>query len=627
VAVTNPPVLVLPDFKQPFVIECDASGRGIGAVLMQNQRPIAFFSQVLKGRFLLMSTYEKELVALVAAVKKWRPYVLGHPLTIKTDHQSLKYLLEQKIGTPMQQRWVSKLLGYDFLVEYKKGQENKVADALSRRNEEDEPVITLSVISYSTLEWLTDLKESYLSDPVLKDLVRKVQEGLLTNTKFVFQQGLLLYKKRLYIGESLKHHVLYFVHATPLAGHAGYDKTIHKARKDFYWPGMKTNVKRFIRECDVCQRVKAENISPAGLLQPLPIPERPWSSISMDFIDGLPLSQGHGIIWVVVDRLTKYAHFLPLKHPYSADKLAQLFMSQLFKLHGMPQTIISDRDSTFTSKFWSEIFRLQGVFLAFSTAYHPQSDGQSEAVNKYLENYLRCMVGDKPKEWVEWLPLAQYCYNTSFHHSTRVTPVEAMFGYSPPKLLAYLPGTTLVEAVDIQLKQREQVLQLLKENLQRSQNRMKRYADLRRTEREFKAGDWVYLRLQPYRQVSAAWQRNLKLSPRFYGPFLVLSRVGVVAYKLELPLGSLIHPVFHVSQLKLKVGRSVTPLIHLPPVNPAGVVQAEPEEVLDRRSRKIHNKAVVELLVRWQGQTAAEATWEVFHQLKTSYPHLVGKVF
>ena len=149
-----------------------------------------------------------------------------------------------------------------------------------------------------------------------------------------------------------------------------------------------------------------------------------------------------------------------------------------------------------------------------------------------------------------------------------------MFGYSPPRLLAYLPGTTMVDAMDIQLKQREQVLQLLKENLQRSRNKMKRYADLKHTEREFKEGDWVYLRLQPYRQVSVAWQRNLKLSPCFYGPFLVLSRVGAVAYKLELPLGSLIHPVFHVSQLKLKLGRAVTPLIHLSLVNPAGVIQA-----------------------------------------------------
>jgi hypothetical protein len=145
-----------------------------------------------------VSTYKKELVALVATIKKWRPYVLGHPLTIKTDHQSLKYLLEQKIGTPMQQRWVSKLLGYDFVVEYKKGQDNKVVDALSQRNKEDEPVITLSIISYPTLEWLAKL-ESYLTDPVMKDIVKRVQEGLLTSTKFVFQQGIWLYKKRLYI--------------------------------------------------------------------------------------------------------------------------------------------------------------------------------------------------------------------------------------------------------------------------------------------------------------------------------------------------------------------------------------------------------------------------------------------
>jgi hypothetical protein len=165
-----------------------------------------------------------------------------------------------------------------------------------------------------------------------------------------------LYKKKVYIANILQENVLQFVHSSSLAGHAGYDKTIHRARKDFFWPRMKVDVKRFIRECDICQRMKAENVSPAGLLQPLPIPERPWLSISMDFIEGLPLSQGYSIIWVIMDQLTKYAHFVALKHPYTA---AQVFMNQLFKLHGMPKTIISDRDSTFTSKFWTEVFKLQ----------------------------------------------------------------------------------------------------------------------------------------------------------------------------------------------------------------------------------------------------------------------------
>jgi hypothetical protein len=427
----------------------------------------------------------------------------------------------------MQQRWVSKLLGYEFVVEYKKGQENKVADALSRRNEEELLTASLAVISYPSLEWFVEVQNSYAADPTLQSLMQKVEQGLLANTKFSIRQGILLYKKRVYIPSILKEKVLQFVHSSSLAGHAGYDKSIHRARKDFFWPGMKADVKSFIRECDTCQRVKAENLSPAGLLQPLPIPERPWLSISMDFIEGLPLSHGYSVIWVIVDRLTKYAHFIPLKHPYTAENLAQVFMTQLFKLHGMPQSIISDRDSSFTSKFWTEVFKLQGVFLSFSTAYHPQSDGQSEAVNKYVENYLRCMVGDKPKEWVSWLHLGEYCYNTSFHHSTKLTPFEAMYGYSPPRLLTYMPGTTKLAAVENQLYTRDQILQLLKENLQKSQNRMKKYADLKRTERVFKEGDWVFLRLQPYRQMSVAWRRNLKLSPRFYGPFLIVKKLAL----------------------------------------------------------------------------------------------------
>lgn len=190
--------------------------------------------------------------------------------------------------------------------------------------------MTLSVISYPTLEWLTEVKESYLTDPIMQALVQQVEEGLLNNTKFSLRQGVLLYKKRLYIEETLKDKVLHFVHASPLAGHAWYDKTMHRARNDFFLPGMKTDVKKYIWECDICQRVNAENLSPAGLFQPLPIPERPWLSIFMNFIEGLPLSQGHSVIWVVVDRLTKFAHFLPLKHPYIADKLPQFFMRQLF---------------------------------------------------------------------------------------------------------------------------------------------------------------------------------------------------------------------------------------------------------------------------------------------------------
>jgi hypothetical protein len=222
-AVTTPLVLALPDFSKPFVIECDACGKGIGVVLMQNHHPIAYFSQAFKGRFLLLSTYENELIALVAAVKKWRPYLLGHPFKIRTDHQILKFLLDQKIGTPMQQRWVSKLLGYDFLVEYKWGQENKAADALSRRDEEE---ISLAVISYPTFDWLQKVKSSYLTDPEMNELLQKFQTGVLPSSKFSIRDDILLYKHRLYVGLTLREQVLHFVHASPIAGHSGYDKTM-----------------------------------------------------------------------------------------------------------------------------------------------------------------------------------------------------------------------------------------------------------------------------------------------------------------------------------------------------------------------------------------------------------------
>jgi len=371
-AVTQAPVLALPNFSQPFLIECDASGVGIGAVLMQGNRPIAFLSKALKGKALHMSTYEKELFALVTAIQKWRPYLLGRPFVVKTDQQSLKFLLEQKVGTLFQQKWITKLLGYDFVVEYKKGVENRVADALSRKEGWEEG-LSLSLLPIPTASWVEDLKQQYTEDEELKQLMGKWLSNELDNRRYSLRDGLLLYKHKILLGGSpvLKSQVLQYVHSDPAAGHSGYDKTLQRARRDFYWHGMRRDIKNFIRECDVCQQNKSENICPVGLLQPLPIPTRVWTDISMDFVEGLPPSQGHSVILVVVDRLTKSSHFISLAHPYTAAKVAQLFIQNVLKLHGMPQSIVSDRDPTFSSAFWAELFRLQGTSLKLSTSYHP----------------------------------------------------------------------------------------------------------------------------------------------------------------------------------------------------------------------------------------------------------------
>jgi hypothetical protein len=201
-------------------------------------------------------------------------------------------------------------------------------------------------------------------------------------------------------------------------------------------------------ECEVCQRNKGETVKSPGTLQPLPIPPDIWKDISMDFITGLPKSGNKSVIMVVVDRLSKYAHFCALPHPFTASTVAQIFMDQVFKLHGMPKSIVSDRDPTFTSNFWQELFKLQGTQLHLSSAYHPQTDGQTEVVNKCLETYLRCFASEKQHQWAQWLPLAEWWYNTTYHTSTRMTPFEAVYGQKPPSVLSYLPGTSKVQAVD-----------------------------------------------------------------------------------------------------------------------------------------------------------------------------------
>ena len=209
----------------------------------------------------------------------------------------------------------------------------------------------------------------------------------------------------------------------------------------------------------------------------------------MDFVEGLPKSQMKEVVMVVVDRFTKFVHFIALSHPYTASKVANLYLQHVFKLHGMPTSIVSDRDLVFTSHFWQELMKLQGIQLTMSSAYHPQTDGQTEVVNKSLQHYLRAFAADRPATWVEWLPLAEYWFNTNFHTSLKLTPFEVVYGYPPPRLMDYIVGTTKIEGVDAHLRTRQQLTSLLRQNLVATLDRMKLYSDRHRTERSFSVGD------------------------------------------------------------------------------------------------------------------------------------------
>lgn len=317
-AMTTVPVLRLPDFSKTFVVETDACYGGLGAVLSQENHPIAFISKALGTKNLGLSIYEKEFLAILLAIDKWRSYLLHGHFIIKTDQQSLKYLLEQKIFTPRQHKYLTKLLGFDYNIEYRKGKENVVADALSRK---EDLHTQCNVVTLIKPAWVEELQDSYLGDPIVPQVITESLSFPYNLSLYTYKEGLVRYKGKLYVscGVDLRRKIIAFIHTSALGGHSGAAVTYNRIYTTFWWPTLKQEVFQFVSECHTCQLCKHELVKTPGLLQPLSVPTGPWTDISMDFIEKLPRLRGFDTIWVIVDRFTKYNHFIALSHPYSAS--------------------------------------------------------------------------------------------------------------------------------------------------------------------------------------------------------------------------------------------------------------------------------------------------------------------
>jgi hypothetical protein len=600
---------------------------------MQEGRAVAYASRQLKKHEVNYPTHDLELGAVVHALKIWRHFLLGNKVNIYTDHKSLKYIFTQPELNMRQRRWRELIKDYDLEVHYHPGKANVVADALSRKShQEDEESLSFAhheVLAHIAL--VSDLLDQIILEqrkdteviPHIRILMAKGR-GPHFN---IDEQGVLRYKRRLVVPGSveLRTKILEEAHNSKLSIHPGSNKMYHDLRHVYWWPNLKQDVAKYISECDICGRVKADHLRTPGLLQPLPIPAWKWEDISMDFIVGLPRTvKGHDSIWVIVDRLTKSAHFLPVGNRFTAMQYAKLYFDRVVTLHGVPLTIVSDRGSVFVSRFWEQLQKCLGTRLLRSSAYHPQTDGQTERINQVLEDMLRACVISFPEKWDECLRFAEFSYNNSYQESIRMAPFEALYGKKCRTPLNWVEvGDRGHYGPDLIKKARDQV-RVIQGHLKSAQSRQKNYADKRRRPLQFEVGDYVYLKVSPMRGVHRFGVRG-KLAPRYVGPYKILEKRGSVAYRIQLPdILSAVHDVFHVSQLKrcLRVPEEIVEIEGLP-LQPDLSYIEHPIKVLDEKERITRNKVVKFYKVQWKNHSEDEATWELGSYILEHYPHLI----
>ena len=510
-ALLNPPILRLPDVSKPFRVETDASDFAIAGVLSQEGEPgcwlpVAYGSRKLSSAERNYTASERETLAVVSALRMWRIYLFEH-FDVFTDNRAAVYLLTKSNLTKRESRWVEFLADFDYTIHHKPGKEN-VADPLSRRpdlRDEDHvvpPEARLNAIEY-TLEVNDDIAnmilDSYAVDPELSVVMERMKRPDSDNVHsqyFIDNDSGFLYLKaspsnRLCIPRcTLRLKLVQENHDCVTAGHPGRDRTYSRLAKFFYWPKMGLDVKRFVKSCDICQRTKPGRLR-TGLLQSLPIPKGPWEDIAMDFITGLPrTAAGHDAIYTFVDRLTKCVHLVPTTTSIDAKGSAELYIANVFRLHGLSSSIVSDRDPRFTAAFFREVFQLLGTKLCFSTANHPQTDGLTERVNRLVEDILRAFINHKHDNWDKLLPLCEFSINSAHHSSTSHTPFYLNFGFHP-RAPADLLGDRMGVGHSDWVKEQQDALRVAKDAIVAAQARQALYADNTRAPSTIKVRDRV----------------------------------------------------------------------------------------------------------------------------------------
>ncbi|GJW00753.1 putative reverse transcriptase domain-containing protein, partial [Tanacetum coccineum] len=553
------------------------------------------------------TTHDLELGSVVFALKIWRHYLYGTKGTVFTDHKSLQHILDQKELNMRQCRWLELLSDYDCDIRYRPGKANVVAYALSRKEWID-PLRVRALVMTIGLDLPKRILEAQIEAQKPKNLVNEDVGDIIRRDipKEILEpraDGTFCLHGRSWLPcyGDLRSVIMHESHKSKYSIHLGSEKMYQDMKKLYWWPNMKADIATYVSKCLTCVRVKAEHQRPSGLLVQLEIPEWKWDNITMDFITKLPKSsQGFDTIWVIVDRLTKSAHFLPIRENDPLDKLARLYLNRIVARHGIPTSIICDRDGRFTSNFRRSFQKALGTDISMSTAYHPETNCQSERTIQTLEDMLRACVIDFCKGWVKHLRLAEFSYNNSYHASIKAAPYEALYGRKcrSPVCSAEV-GEAQLTGLELIQETTEKII-MIKQRMQAAQDRQKSYADRKRKPMEFEVGDRVMLKVS------------------------VLAKVRKVAYRLELPQElSRVHHTFHVSNVKkCYADEPLVMLLEGIHVDDKLQFVEEPVEIMEREIKRLKRSQKPLVKVRWNSRRGLEFTWEREDSFKQKYPQL-----
>jgi hypothetical protein len=641
---SSPSMLALFDPSKPVHIYTDWSNLGVGSYVAQPdeqgiEQPIAYASRKCNKAESEYHPYMGEILALVEALRTHRHYVTSSQAKVFTDHRSLEHVLDQPKLRPVQQRWLADLLTYDFDIQWKPGKWNKVADALSgsrhTTNTGSDPHFKLNEISEINNDIFQDIKDMTPDDPFFKEVSKylidpgKPEEGQFNHnipkniatkiSRYLLRNNLLYYNdkltERLFVPGPLRNHIISLAHDHGPAIHNNWERT----SRHYHCPNMHKDVKKYVRTCDNCQRNKAARRLPYGLLEVHDIPPDRWHTISIDFIGPLPSTKcGHNFLMVIVDSGSKRVICIPCKDTATSKDIAHLFEIHVWRHHGLPKKIISDRDTRFINNFWTSLMDSLRIKMNASTAAHPQSDGQTEEKNDWIITCLRHFINHYQNNWDDYIHIVEHGINDTVNSSTGYTPFYLDTGRHPTSLL----DLSLTPQDRLNIRDLKAVFSVVKDKIRDAQDKYAVYANRKRLEDPFNIGDLVLVSSKDFLPPSLQHRPSNKLGPKYSGPYKIIDKIGT-SYKLNFPSTWQAHPVFHPEKLRPYFWDST----QTHPLNKLPIAQRTIDKILASRVLNQGGHHYKQILVQWLNHSPVYNVWLTLDkplrdQIKTSFPDL-----